>query len=126
MHGELDERYIRARTALLDAVGALAPHLDSIVLVGAQAIYLHTGAAELAVAEFTTDADFTVQSGTLSDKQLIDDLLRGQGFSPREHPGGGLSPGHASVVSTVGAATQRSPGSPRPASSPTSATPAMS
>ncbi len=34
--------------------------LDSIILVGAQAIYLHTGAADLVVAEFTIDADFSV------------------------------------------------------------------
>ena len=37
MPGDFDELYVRARTALLDATEALAPHLDSIVLVGAQA-----------------------------------------------------------------------------------------
>ena len=71
MPGELDEQYIRARAALLDAAGALAPHLDSIVLVGAQAIYLHTGAADIVVAEFTTDADFSVEPALLSDKPLL-------------------------------------------------------
>ena len=50
MPGDFDDLYIRARTALLDATDALAPHLDSIVLVGAQAIYLHTGAADLTIA----------------------------------------------------------------------------
>jgi hypothetical protein len=33
MPGDFDELYVRARTALLDATDALAPHLDSIVLV---------------------------------------------------------------------------------------------
>ena len=32
-----------ARTGLLDALGALDAHLDALVIVGAQAIYLHTG-----------------------------------------------------------------------------------
>lgn len=63
MPDEFDELYVRARRALLDASDALSPHLDSIVLVGAQAIYLHTGAAELSFAEFTVDADFRWASG---------------------------------------------------------------
>ena len=92
MPGEFDELYVRARKALLDATDALAPQLDSIVLVGAQAIYLHTGAAELAVAEFTTDADFSVEPGTLSDSPLLGELLTQRGFTPREHPGGWLTP----------------------------------
>lgn len=92
MPGGFDEQYIRARGALLDATDALAPHLASIVLVGAQAIYLHTGAADLMVAEFTTDADFSVEPGTLTDSPLLGELLIERGFTPREHPGGWLSP----------------------------------
>ena len=90
--GELDEQYIRARAALLDAAEALAPHLDSIVLVGAQAIYLHTGASDLVVAEFTTDADFSVEPSLLSDEPLLTGLLEARGFTPREHPGGWRTP----------------------------------
>ena len=92
MPGELDEQYIRARTALLDAAEALAPHLDSIVLVGAQAIYLHTGAADIVVAEFTTDADFSVEPALLSDRPLLAELLEARGFTQREHPGGWRTP----------------------------------
>ncbi len=92
MPGELDEQYVRARAALLDAAEALAPHLDSIVLVGAQAIYLHTGAADIVVAEFTTDADFSVEPALLSDEPLLADLLEARGFTPREHPGGWRTP----------------------------------
>ena len=92
MPGDFDDLYIRARTALLDATDALAPHLDSIVLVGAQAIYLHTGAADITIAEFTTDADFSVDPGTLRDSPLLGELLSERGFTPREHPGGWLSP----------------------------------
>jgi hypothetical protein len=60
MRGVPDPLYVRARAALLDAVEALDAHRDALVLVGAQAIYLHTGDADLTVAEYTTDADFTV------------------------------------------------------------------
>lgn len=86
-----DPLYVRARTVLLDAVEALGAHLDAIVLVGAQAIYLQTGDADLAVAEYTTDADFTISPGELSDAPLLDALLGAAGFTAREHPGGWLS-----------------------------------
>lgn len=92
MPGESDPLYVRARAALLDAIEALEPHLDALVLVGAQAIYCHTGDADLAVAEYTTDADFSVSPGDLSDSPLLGDLLSARGFTPREHPGGWLSP----------------------------------
>jgi hypothetical protein len=67
MPGVPDPLYVRARTALLDAVGALHAHRHALVLVGAQAIYLHTGDADLAVAEYTTHADFTVSPADLAD-----------------------------------------------------------
>lgn len=89
----VDQLYVRARAALLDAVDALEPHLDAVVLVGAQAIYLHTGNANLAVAEYTTDADFSISPGDLADAPLVSELLEGAGFQAREHPGGWLSPG---------------------------------
>lgn len=92
MPGEPDPLYVRARAALLDALNALEPHLDAVVLVGAQAIYMHTGDADLAVAEYTTDADFSVSPGDLADSPLLGDLLSAGGFTPREHPGGWLSP----------------------------------
>ena len=42
--------YVKAREVLLDALEALGPHRASLVLVGAQAIYLHTGEVDLALA----------------------------------------------------------------------------
>ncbi len=92
MLGVPDPLYVRARAALLDAVEALGAHLDAVVLVGAQAIYLHTGDAELAVAEYTTDADFAISPVELAGAPLIDDLLEDAGFTAREHPGGWRSP----------------------------------
>lgn len=49
-----------ARMGLLDALEALELHLDALVVIGAQAVYLHTGATEIALAEFTTDGDVAV------------------------------------------------------------------
>jgi hypothetical protein len=50
MAGKPDPEYVKARRVLLDALAALAPHSEAVVLVGAQAIYLQTGGGELAVA----------------------------------------------------------------------------
>lgn len=48
-----------ARTGLLDALEALELHLDALVIIAAQAVYLHTGATEIALAEFTSAGGFT-------------------------------------------------------------------
>jgi hypothetical protein len=45
-----DELYLIARRVLLDALDALGEHRDAIVLVGAQAVYLRVGDADLALA----------------------------------------------------------------------------
>ena len=93
MPGAPDPLYVRARRTLLDAADALATHLDSVVLVGAQAIYVHTGEADLAdptlgsVPEYTTDADFSLNPMALGDSPLVAELLMAGGFSAGEHPG---------------------------------------
>lgn len=92
MSGGPDPVYVRARTALPNAADALAGQLDAVVLVGAQAIYLHTGDADFTVAEHTTDADICVASADLSDKSLLAEALEARGFSLREHPGRWINP----------------------------------
>ena len=52
-----DPRYVLARAVLLDALEALGDQRDAVIVVGAQAVYMHTGAIEMAVPEFTLDAD---------------------------------------------------------------------
>jgi hypothetical protein len=44
------DKLVAARCVLLDALQALQPHLDAVILVGAQAIYLHTLASDLITA----------------------------------------------------------------------------
>jgi len=87
MPGDPDPLYVLARRALLDGLEALKPHLDSIVVIGAQAVYLHTGPADLPVAEFTTDADMAIGPEFLADEPSIQALLEGRGFELQEDPG---------------------------------------
>ena len=91
MSGVPDPLYVQARRVLLDATDALADQLDAIVLVGAQAIYLRTGDADLAVAEYTTDADFSIGPGDLTDAPLLAELMAAGGFTPDQQPGAWLS-----------------------------------
>ena len=58
--------YIEARRTLLDALDALQSHRDSHVLIGAQAVYLHTGSTGLSVPPMTTDADLAVNTDLLA------------------------------------------------------------
>lgn len=93
MSGAPDPLYVRARAALLHAAEALSEQLDAVVLVGAQAVYIHTGDADfVATAPYTTDADFCIAPDNLSDEPLLHELLQDRGFSPGEHPGAWLSP----------------------------------
>jgi hypothetical protein len=80
MPGALDEAYIRARRVLLDALEALADHRDAVILVGAQAIYLHVGEGDLNLAHFTTDGDLALNRDTLTDDPTIMVLMESAGF----------------------------------------------
>lgn len=55
-----DPRYVAARRVLLDALEALAPHGPAIIVAGAQAVYLRTGATDIGVAPYTTDGDLAL------------------------------------------------------------------
>lgn len=76
----MDELYVIARRVLLDALEALGEHRDATILVGAQAIYLHTRDADLGVAEYTTDADLALDPSLLSKNPPLEQALEGAGF----------------------------------------------
>jgi hypothetical protein len=66
MPGVPDPEYVAARRTLLDALAGLGDQREAVILVGAQAIYLHTGEDDgLAVAPFTTDADLSLDPDLL-------------------------------------------------------------
>lgn len=95
MPGDDDELLVRARSALLDALTALAEHRDSVIVIGAQAIYLHTGAAPVAVAEATKDSDLAIDVRALRQAPLIDAAMEQAGFflDPiSRQPGAWMSP----------------------------------
>jgi len=73
---------MEARRVLLDALEALEDHRDSLVLVGAQAVYLRTAEVDLSFsASYTTDADLVVDPTTLADKPPIVDAMEAAGFT---------------------------------------------
>lgn len=82
MPGAPDAVYVRARRVLLDALEALREQRVAVILVGAQAIYLHTGEGDLAVAPFTIDADLAIDPRALSDDPTLGAAMRGAGFTP--------------------------------------------
>jgi hypothetical protein len=75
-----------ARIGLLDALEALESHLDALVLIGAQAVYMHTGSTEIALAEFTTDGDLAVDPDLLSSDPLVEEAMSAAGFAPDPRP----------------------------------------
>jgi len=87
MPGEPDRLYIEARRALLDALEALKPHLDSLIVVGAQAIYLHAGEADVAVAPYTKDGDVAIDPRNLGSDPALDEAMLDAGFTPGVQPG---------------------------------------
>lgn len=94
--GGSDDLLVRARSVLLDALIALVAHRDSVVVIGAQAIYLHTGRAPVAVAESTKDSDLGIDLRTLGDDPLIENAMSRAGFHHDPlagQPGSWLSPG---------------------------------
>lgn len=72
MPGAPDPLYVAARRVLLDALTALHDHLGAIVLVGAQAVYVHAGEGDLVVAPFTTDADLAIDPRRLNRAPLVE------------------------------------------------------
>ena len=87
MRGEYDELYVKARRVLLDALSALQDHADSLILVGAQAIYIQCGETEFAVAPYTKDADIALDLRTLRQSPDIRDVLVRAGFVLGDQPG---------------------------------------
>lgn len=78
----VDALYAVARAALLDALEALADQRDAVILVGAQAIYLHTGDADIAVPAFTTDGDLAIDPSRLRGEPKLAEAMERAHFRP--------------------------------------------
>lgn len=83
-----DPRYVAARKVLLDALFALAPHGKAVIVAGAQAIYLHTGANDNGIAPYTTDGDLALDPTILGDTPELAATMRAAGFDILPQPAG--------------------------------------
>lgn len=88
---KFEPEYILAREALLVALEALAAHRGNLILVGAQAIYLHVGDSKMSVPVMTTDADLALDAVTLGDDPEIGFVMRRAGFESGANPGQWIS-----------------------------------
>ena len=89
METTYDKYYIDARETLLDAAEALGPHRDAVILVGAQAIYVHTEGEDVnfAVSPFTYDADLALDPELLGGSPTIVKAMGLAGFRLGDQPG---------------------------------------
>lgn len=90
-----DNLIVEARAALLDAIAALEAHKASVILIGAQAIYLRTGNATFALAEATKDSDLAIDTRELGEDPLLEEAMTSAGFilNPvSQQPGAWMSP----------------------------------
>ena len=89
METSFDPNYIEARETLLDAVEALEPHSNAVILVGAQAVYVHTESEDesFAVAPFTYDADIALDPELLEDSPVLIAAMSRAGFQLHNPPG---------------------------------------
>jgi len=85
-----DPLYVAARGVLLDALDALGEQREALILAGAQAIYVHTGTADLAVAEFTTDGDLVIVPDQLKPYPRLSDAMERAQFRSGSQPGSWL------------------------------------
>ncbi|MBU3749478.1 MAG: hypothetical protein FGM52_03350, partial [Mycobacterium sp.] len=102
----MDDLLVAARSALLDALEALREQRDSVVVVGAQAVYLHSGRADVAIAEATKDSDLAVDPRVLPGEPLLEEAMKRAGFYPNANgqPGAWLTPSGIPVDLMVPAA----------------------
>lgn len=88
-----DNLLVQARSTLLDALDALDQHRDSLIVIGAQAVYLRSGAAVVALAESTKDSDLALNPRNLKDAPHLEDAMTRAGFylNANGHPGAWVS-----------------------------------
>lgn len=93
-----DPIMIAARRVLMDALVALSEHREAIVLIGAQAVYHHTGSINLPIAPYTSDADVALNPQILGHEPEIAAALLAAHFVP----GPNANPGEWSTSESVG------------------------
>ncbi|MDQ0093285.1 hypothetical protein [Paeniglutamicibacter psychrophenolicus] len=93
-HGDnTQDLMVMTRATLLDALEALREHRESVIVIGAQAIYLRTGGLDVALAESTKDSDMAIDPRSLGRDPLVEAAMRNGGFLPsaNKQPGAWVS-----------------------------------
>lgn len=85
---------VQSRAAMLDALAALEDHREAVIVIGAQAVYLQTSAAPVALAEATKDSDLALDPRDMPDEPLLEDAMTRAGFypNPNRQPGAWCNP----------------------------------
>ena len=68
---------------LLDALTGLQAHINAVVIVGAQAVYMRTAGRLSTYQAYTTDADLVVDPDELSDTPPLGDAMTTQDSNTR-------------------------------------------
>ncbi len=93
--GRSESLLASSRAALLDALEALEAHRDSVIVIGAQAIYLRASSRQVALAEFTKDSDLALDPRSLGEDPRVEEAMTNAGFHPNltsSNPGEWESP----------------------------------
>jgi len=100
----VDPEYVAARRVLLDVLDALSDHLDALVLVGAQAVYLRTVPLP-GYPPHTTDADLTIDPHLLAARPGLEAAMRRAGLRLKNedtgHPEPGIWEAHITVPGRI-------------------------
>jgi hypothetical protein len=67
---------------MLDALAASDDHRRAVVVIGAQAVYLRTGSAAVALAEATKDSDLAIDPRALGEDPRVEAAMKAAGFLP--------------------------------------------
>ena len=76
----MDELYARSRLSLLDVLEALSEHRDGVILIGAHAVYMYTGEADVPNATRTKDSDLALDPSLLGTDPLLEEAMVDAGF----------------------------------------------
>ncbi|MCX7520720.1 hypothetical protein OSC27_00340 [Microbacterium sp. STN6] len=84
--------YVAARRAVLDVLEVLHEQCAGLILVGAQAVYLHAPADQTRQPTYTTDGDLAIDPDLLTERPDIGETLLAAGYQPHSSPGTFFAP----------------------------------
>lgn len=77
----MSDLLVRSRAAMLDALEALGPHRDSVIVIGAHAIYIRQPQSSVALAPLTKDSDLAIDPRSLGPDPRLEQAMHQAGFA---------------------------------------------